>query len=43
MTGDFAQSLLTQWERKGDLSPKQMVYVVKFATKGNAAALAAAP
>ena len=39
----FATSLLTQWEDKGSLSPKQMTYVCKFSVRGFDMAQAAEP
>ena len=40
---DFATSLLRQWEAKGSLSERQMVYVAKFAVRGHKLALDAEP
>jgi hypothetical protein len=40
---EFAESMLRQWERKGALSPKQMVYVRRFAERGEKMAQDAAP
>lgn len=40
---EFATSLLSQWENRGSLSERQMVYAVKFATKGHKLAAAAEP
>lgn len=40
---DFATSLLRQWEAKGKLSERQMIFVAKFAVRGHKLALDAEP
>ena len=40
---EFATSLLRQWEAKGTLTAKQMIYAAKFAVRGHKLAIAAAP